>query len=220
MNTPDGNADGYIHSLIQAVIDGQTSSARELTRQALDAGVDAVTIFNDALIPAMNEVGRLMETNEYYIPEVLVSAKATKAAAEVLEPLLTTGADTTKIGTVVIGTVQGDMHDIGKNLVALMLEGSGFRVVDLGVDVSPDAFVQAVKENKADVVALSALLTTTMLNMREVVRSIQESGLRDRVKILIGGAPVGQGFATEIAADGYAPNAAAAANMAADLMRG
>ncbi len=209
----------YLSDLMQAVIEGRTSEAERVTRAAVAAGLQPELLFSEALVPAMTEVGRLMEKNEYFIPEVLVSAKAAKASTAVLRPLLTEAAQARSAGTVVIGTVHGDMHDIGKNLVAMLLEGAGFRVVDLGVDVSPEKFVDASKEHRADLVAMSALLTTTMLKMREVVKALQEAGLRDQVKVIIGGAPVQAAYATEIGADGYAPNAAAGANLARQLMR-
>lgn len=208
----------WLAPLMQSVIEGQVSRTVELTRAAIDTGVPPGQILNQALIPAMNEVGRLMESNEYYIPEVLVSAKATKQALEILKPLMAEAINARPLGTVVIGTVSGDLHDIGKNLVAIMLEGSGFKVIDLGVDVPPERFVEAAKGNRANLVAMSALLTTTMLNMRRVVQALAEAGLRDQVRVIIGGAPVEAKFATEIGADGYAPNAAAGAKLASRLL--
>jgi 5-methyltetrahydrofolate--homocysteine methyltransferase len=210
----------YLAAIIEAVIEGRTSQTADLTQEAVDAGIDPSDIFTKAITPAMTEVGRLMERNEYYVPEVLMAAKATKTASAILKPLLTKSEDTTEAGTVVIGTVSGDMHDIGKNLVIIMLEGAGFKVVDLGVDVAPEAFIEATKKNRANVVAMSALLTTTMLNMREVVAALTEAGLRDQVKIIIGGAPVEKAFADEIGADGFAPNAAAGTKLALNLVDG
>jgi 5-methyltetrahydrofolate--homocysteine methyltransferase len=212
--------DTSLNELYDAVVDGQVREAERLTRVALAAGVAPQDVFNQALVPAMSEVGRLMEINEYYIPEVLVAAKAMKAGTEILKPLLLGGVNSTEqAGTVVMGTVRGDLHDIGKNLVVMMLEGAGFRVVDLGVDVPAARFVEAAGAERADIVALSALLTTTMLAMREVIQALDEAGLREHVDVIIGGAPVQQSFANEIGADGFALNAAAAVTVAQGLMR-
>jgi 5-methyltetrahydrofolate--homocysteine methyltransferase len=195
------------------VIVGDLESSRKLTRQALDEGVDPLRIFREALVPGMDVVGKKMKAQEYYIPEVLLSARAMKGAAEILRPLIAGNPDAQPTGRVVIGTVSGDLHDIGKNLVGMMLEGAGFEVTDLGTNVSADKFVAAVKEKKANIVALSALLTTTMVRMSDVVKALENAGLRKEIKIMVGGAPVTQRFADEIGADGYSPDAAGAADL-------
>ncbi len=205
-----------LQALSQAVIVGDLESARKLTRQAVDEGVDPVRIFRDALVPGMDTVGKKMKAQEYYIPEVLLSARAMKGAAEILRPLLAGNPNAQPTGRVVAGTVSGDLHDIGKNLVCMMLEGAGFEVTDLGTNVTAEKFVSAAKESKADIVALSALLTTTMVRMSDVVKALEGAGLRGQVKVMVGGAPVTQRFATEIGADGYAPDAAGAADLAKD----
>jgi 5-methyltetrahydrofolate--homocysteine methyltransferase len=204
-------------SIFTTVVNGDSTSTDRLVLEALAAGIPAQELLQDVLIPAMAEVGALFEAGDYYVSEMLVSAQAMKAGLRHLRPLLT-AASVEPIGKVVIGTVKGDMHDIGKNLVAMMLEGAGFEVIDLGVDVPVQRFVQAAEETGADVVALSALLTTTMLNMRTVVTALKAKGLDARVKVLIGGAPVTQEFADQIGADGFAPDAAAAALRARQLV--
>jgi len=165
------------------------------------------------MVPAMDEVGRRFECNEYFVPELLISARAMKAALELIRPLLIARGDE-PAGRVAIGTVKGDLHDIGKNLVAAMLEGGGFEVIDLGVNVSPEQFVKAVREGKANVVAMSALLTTTMPAMKTTIEALEQAGLREKVKVLIGGAPITQKYAEEIGADGYSDNAPAAVSLA------
>lgn len=203
-----------LQALSDAIIKGDLDSARKLTHQAIDDGVDPLKIFREALVPGMDVVGKKMKAQEYYIPEVLLSARAMKGAAEILRPFLAADPAAQPVGRVVVGTVSGDLHDIGKNLVAMMLEGAGFEVIDLGTNVTPEKFVAAAKDKKATVVALSALLTTTMVRMTDVVKALEAAGLRDQVKIMIGGAPVTQRFATEIGADGYSPDAAGAADLA------
>ena len=203
-----------LEALSQAIIVGDLKKAQELTRQAVDSGVDPVTIFRDALVPGMDVVGKKMKAQEYYIPEVLLSARAMKGAAAILRPLLAENPSAQPAGRVVAGTVSGDLHDIGKNLVCMMIEGAGFEVIDLGTNVSPDKFVATAKEKGANIVALSALLTTTMVRMTDVVKAFEANGLRDKVKIMVGGAPVTQRFADEIGADGYSPDAAGAADLA------
>lgn len=174
---------------------------------------------NDALIQAMSVVGEKFKNNEIYVPEVLIAARAMKAALEVLKPILTeTGVK--PIGKVVIGTVKGDLHDIGKNLVAMMMTGAGLEVIDLGVDVAPEKFCEAVKNHNPQIVAMSALLTTTMPNMKTTIEKLQEQGLRDKVKVIVGGAPVTESFAKSIGADGYAPDAASAAELAKKFVKG
>ena len=218
--SPLESDDSLLGELMEAVLDGAPADAREITEDALADGLDPQAIFNQALIPAMTEVGRRMETGEYFIPQVLLSAKAMNAAVELLKPLIVASGQLQRAGVVILGTVQDDLHDIGKNLVAMMLEGQGFEVIDLGVDVPPQKFVEAVQQNRADVVALSALLTTTMMNMKAVVQALTEAGLRDQVKIIVGGAPVEAKFADEIGADGFALNAAAGATLAQRLVSG
>jgi 5-methyltetrahydrofolate--homocysteine methyltransferase len=196
---------------------GDIEKLKELVQGELDQGAAAKEILNDGLVSGMDEVGEMMETGEMFIPEVLRSAKAMGAAVEILKPLLGEDAISAS-GKVVIGTVKGDLHDIGKNLVNMMLKSSGFEVLDLGVDVSPEQFVAAIKENNPDLVGFSALLTTTMEMMQKTVDAVVESGYRDQLKIIIGGAPVTQKFADEIGADGYAPDAGSAIKLAKSLL--
>jgi len=206
-----------LQKLYDAILNGNFKVAKEVTQQALAEGVDPQSLVHDTMIPAMNEVGRRYEANEYFVPELLIAARAMKASLEFIRPLLAArGAE--PVGRVVIGTVQGDLHDIGKNLVAAMLEGAGFEVVDLGVDVSPEKFIAAVREKNASLVALSALLTTTMHSMKAVIENLNASGLHGRVKVMIGGAPVTQKYADEIGADGYSSNANAAVALARKLL--
>lgn len=206
-----------LKALAEAIINGKRDDAVKLTQEAIDEGLSAEAILNDGLVAGMAVVGEKFKNNEFYVPEVLIAARAMKAAMELLRPLLVESGVEPK-GTVVIGTVRGDLHDIGKNLVAMMLEGGGFRVVDLGVDVAPEAFVEAVKENNAQIVGLSALLTTTMPAMKDTIEAFKEAGIRDQVAIMIGGAPVTQDYADEIGADGYAPDAASAVDKAQELV--
>lgn len=196
---------------------GNTPKVKQMVQTAVDQGLEPSDIVNKALIVGMGEIGELFKNNEVYVPEVLIAARAMKAGLELLRPLLAE-KDVKPLGKVVIGTVKGDLHDIGKNLVAMMLEGAGFEVIDLGIDVDTDKFVNAVKDTKADAVAMSALLTTTMPVMKEIIDAIKLAGLRDQVKILVGGAPVTHEFAAEIGADGYAPDAASAADLAKQLI--
>ncbi len=192
-------------------------ATQELVGKSLAEELLPERILKEGLISGMEEVGRRFECGEYYVPEMLVSARAMKTGLALLRPHLV-AAKVQAVGRVVIGTVQGDLHDIGKNLVGMMLEGAGFEVIDLGVDVSPDKFVAAVKEHQPDLVACSALLTTTMTRMQDIIRSLQASGLRDRVKVMIGGAPVTDRYASEIGANGFAPDAASAATIAKGLI--
>lgn len=196
---------------------GNAPKVKQMVQTAIDQGLEPSDIVNKALIVGMGEIGELFKNNEVYVPEVLIAARAMKAGLELLRPLLAE-KDVKPLGKVVIGTVKGDLHDIGKNLVAMMLEGAGFEVIDLGIDVDTDKFVNAVKDTKADAVAMSALLTTTMPVMKEIIDAIKLAGLRDQVKILVGGAPVTHEFAAEIGADGYAPDAASAADLAKQLI--
>ena len=200
----------------QAVIEGDDKQVATLTRRALDEGVSAETILNDALIVGMGEVGELFEQGEYFVPELLLSARAMQAAMEVLRPLLS-ASSYEPLGKVVMGTVQGDLHDIGKKLVAMMLEGSGFEVIDLGTDVAPERFVETVEESGAQVVGLSALLTTTLPAMEATVSALREAG-PVKVKVMIGGAPVTSAFASSIGADGYAADASSAVALARRLV--
>jgi len=203
--------------LYEAILTGQAKEARALTEQALAAGLDPLALVNECMSPAMDEVGRRFECNEYFVSELLLSARAMKSALELIRPLLAARGAQSK-GRIVIGTVKGDLHDIGKNLVAALLEGGGFEVIDLGVNVPPEKFVATVREKDAQVVALSALLTTTMLSMKTTIDAIKDAGMRDRVKVLVGGAPVTKKFADEIGADGYSENAAGAVSLARQTM--
>jgi 5-methyltetrahydrofolate--homocysteine methyltransferase len=202
----------------QAVIDGNANASKDLTNKALSGGASALDIFQEALIPAMDEVGRRMQAEEYYIPEVLLSARAMRASSDVLKPLVMNNPDMKRAGKVVIGTVRGDLHDIGKNLVAMMLEGASFEINDLGINVTPEAFVAKIKEINPDLIALSAMLTTTMMGMKETIEAMKAAGVRSSVKVIVGGAPVNQRFADEIGADGYAADAATATNLAKKLV--
>jgi 5-methyltetrahydrofolate--homocysteine methyltransferase len=206
-----------LHELMTAIIEGQAPRTRELVQAAIDQGVPPEEIVTKWMIPAMAEVGARFERQEYFVPEMLVSARAMKTGLALVQPLLAQQA-VKPLGTVVIGTVKGDLHDIGKNLVAMMLEGAGFHVVDLGVDVGADRFVEAVRDHEADIVGLSALLTTTMIEMKSIVRALDDAGVRARVKVLVGGAPVTGRFAGEIGADGYGETAAAAVKAARDVL--
>lgn len=206
-----------IKTLHQAVLRGDLDAARAMTSQALADGVSPAEILDDTLITAMEIVGQEFELGERFIPEMLVSAEAMKAAMGVLRPKLTASGVSSR-GKIVIGTVEGDLHDIGKDLVATMLEGSGFEVFDLGVEATAQQFVDAVKEHAPNVVGMSALLTTTMVFMPEVVRALEEAGVRGSVKVIVGGAPVTADFAREIAADGYAEDAASAVTLVKSLI--
>ena len=206
-----------LEAIYEAVLDGDATATEAKVTAALEAGVSAADILNNACIAAMREVGRLFEEGEKFVPEMLISARAMKAGVNLLKPHLTQ-EDISVVGKVVVGTVQGDLHDIGKNLVHMMLEGTGFEVVDLGTDVAPEKFVGAVQEHEPDIVGMSALLTTTMPAMKATIEALSEAGLRDRVKVLIGGAPVTQGFADEIGADGFAPDASSATRKAKELV--
>ncbi|MEP0762623.1 MAG: corrinoid protein [Chloroflexota bacterium] len=205
-----------IQEIRQAVIDGQAKVVVPKVEQALAEGLDPDVILHEGLIDAMGEVGRLFEEGEYFVPEMLIAARAMSAALELLRPLLVEkGVE--PIGKVAIGTVKGDLHDIGKSLVAMMLEGAGFEIVNLGVDVAPEKFVAEIQKG-AQIVAMSALLTTTMPNMKSTIEALKAAGLRDKAKVLIGGAPVTQAYADEIGADGYAPDASAAVRKAKQLI--
>ena len=203
--------------MAESLIAGKVDEVTDLTQQALDANVSSKDILEKGLLAGMDVVGKRFKANEMFIPEVLRCAKCMHGAMEILRPLLAeTGVETA--GTFVIGTVKGDLHDIGKNLVGMMFEGAGFKVVDLGIDLAPAAFVEAIKEHNANLFGMSALLTTTMPKMGETINAIKEAGLRDQVKIMIGGAPVTGEFAKEIGADAYASNAASAVDKGKELL--
>lgn len=207
-----------MNKITETLIAGDGEQLQELVKAALADGVSASTILSDYLITGMDIVGAKMECGDMFIPEVLMSAQAMSGAVEILKPLLAEG-ESAKVGKVVLGTVKGDLHDIGKNLVKMMMESAGFETIDLGVDISPEQFVAAIKENNPDIVGLSALLTTTMPMMRKSIQFIEESGLRQSLKIIVGGAPVNQAFADEIGADGYASDAGAASKLAKSLLQ-
>jgi 5-methyltetrahydrofolate--homocysteine methyltransferase len=200
----------------EAVIHGNKPAAAAGVQQAIDEGLDPGVILNTALIPAMTEVGLRFENGEYFVPEMLIAARAMQAGLDLLKPLLVQSG-VQPIATVAIGTVKGDLHDIGKNLVAIMLEGAGFAIHDLGVNAAPEKFVQAAADG-AQIVAMSALLTTTMPSMKVTVEALKAAGLRERVKVMIGGAPVTQAYADEIGADGYSPDASSATRLAKSLL--
>ncbi|NUQ37864.1 MAG: corrinoid protein [Caldilineales bacterium] len=203
--------------IYQAVLDGNAPAARAGVAAALAAGLSAEAILNNACIPAMTEVGRLFEDGEKFVPEMLISARAMSAATELLKPILA-AEGVAQVGSVVIGTVAGDLHDIGKNLVGMMLEGAGFVVIDLGVDVPPQRFVEAVRSHRPDILAMSALLTTTTRAMLNTIAALHEAKMRDQVKVMVGGAPITQAFADEVGADGFSADAGAAVRKAKELL--
>ena len=207
----------FLGQISTAVIEGKLDDIVDLTKDALDAGDSAADVLNQGLTPGMDHVGAEFKAGNMFVPEVLRSAKAMQAAMDILRPLLALSG-VKVVGKVLLGTVKGDLHDIGKNLVGIMCEGAGFQVKDLGKDLTPEAFVQAIKEFEPDVVGMSALLTTTMRAMESTMRALKEAGVRDRVKVMIGGAPVTQAFANQIGADGYASNAASASDLAKRLV--
>ncbi len=206
-----------LSAITETLIAGDGELLQQMVREALAGGVSASAILNDGLIAGMDIVGEKMESGDMFIPEVLMAAQAMGESVEVLKPLLADG-ESSKVGKVVLGTVKGDLHDIGKNLVKMMMESAGFETIDLGVDISPEDFVKAIVENQPDIVGLSALLTTTMPMMKRSIETIEESGLRKNLKIIVGGAPVNQAFADEIGADGYAPDAGSASKLAKNLL--
>ncbi len=202
-----------LQPLRDAILTGDARTARTTTETALAAGVEPMKLVNEYMVPAMDEVGRRFECNEYFVPELLLSARAMKSALELIRPLLVqSGIE--PVGRVAIGTVKGDLHDIGKNLVAAMFEGGGFEVIDLGVNVPPERFVATIKEKNANIVAMSALLTTTMPSMKTTIDALKAAGVRDQVKVYVGGAPITQKFADDIGADGYSDNAVGAVALA------
>ena len=206
-----------LDQLYFAIVDGNAKAAAAITKEAVAANVEPQTLLTDYMIPAMDEVGARFEANECFVPELLISARAMKAGMEIIRPLLL-GQAIEPAGRVVVATVQGDLHDIGKNLVATMLEGGGFQIVDIGTDVSPDGLADAVQAHQPQIVALSALLTTTLPSMKRMIDRLVQDGLRAGVKVMIGGAPVTQDFADEIGADGYSDNAGGAVGLVRGLM--
>lgn len=206
-----------MQEIYNGILEGDNKTVPMKVQAALDAGIEPSQILNEAMVAAMAEVGRLFEEGEYFVPEMLISARSMQAGLAVLKPRLVE-ANVKSAGTVVAGTVKGDLHDIGKNLVCMMLEGAGFEIKDLGTDVSPEKFVAAVQAGGIDIVALSALLTTTMPNMKVTIEALKQAGLRDQVKVIIGGAPVTESYAQQIGADGYSPDASRAVNLAKSLV--
>ncbi|HTS61718.1 MAG TPA: corrinoid protein [Candidatus Acidoferrales bacterium] len=204
--------------LHDAILTGDHKTAAAVTRDAIASGIDAMELVSRYMVPAMDEVGRRFECEEFFVPELLLSARAMKSALELLRPLLA-AAGAASAGRVVIGTVKGDLHDIGKNIVGAMLEGGGFEVIDLGADVAPEAFVDAVKTHRPRLVCLSALLTVTMPSMKATIAALEQAGVRDSVKVLVGGAPVTPEFARQIGADGSGDNAAAAVTLARKVLQ-
>jgi 5-methyltetrahydrofolate--homocysteine methyltransferase len=209
--------DQALAPIYQGVLEGDSDTVTAGVQQALDAGMAAETLLNMGLIPAMAEVGRLFESGEYYVPDMLISARAMQAGLAILKPQLAS-ANVQSAGKVAIGTVKGDLHDIGKNLVGMMLEGAGFEVKDLGVDVAPEKFVEIVQNDGVHIVALSALLTTTMQSMLVTIEALKAAGVRAKVKVMIGGAPLTAAYAQQIGADGYSPDASRAVSVAKSLM--
>lgn len=206
-----------LNELYEAILGGKLEQAQAVTRQAIAEGIEPQSIINDYMVKGMEEIGARFEAGKAFVPNLLMSARAMKGCLELLKPLLK-GDSSTSAGRVVIGTVKGDLHDIGKNLVASMLEGCGFEVINLGVDVSSDKFIDAAKANHADIICMSALLTTTMNYMKEVIAAVKASGLRDQVKVMVGGAPLNNDFAVAIGADGYSSNANDAVALARRLV--
>ncbi|MDR3560546.1 MAG: corrinoid protein [Negativicutes bacterium] len=200
----------------EATISGQAETVKKLVQQAIDGGVGLEAILNDGFIAAMAVVGERFSQGDIFVPEMLVAARAMKIGMAVLEPVFVT-SERQFLGKIIVGTVQGDLHDIGKNLVIMMLQGSGYEIIDLGIDVKPEAFVAAVKEHKPDIVGMAALLTTTMKFMKESIDAIESAGLRSQVKIIVGGAPVTPSFAGQIGADRYVPDAGAAIDIVREL---
>jgi corrinoid protein of di/trimethylamine methyltransferase len=207
-----------LSKLYDAILSGDHKAASAITREAIDAKIDAMEMVTGYMVPAMDEVGRRFECEEYFVPELLLCGRAMKSALELLRPLLA-AAGSQPAGRVVIGTVKGDLHDIGKNLVAAMLEGAGFEVIDLGADVEPDAFVETVKVRKPHLVCLSALLTVTMPSMKTTIQALKDAGVRDSVKVLIGGAPITPEYADSIGADAFGGSATAAVSLARKFMQ-
>ncbi len=206
-----------LENLAAEVIKGDADMAKKLTEEALSQNISAENILNSGLVSGMNVIGERFKNNEIFIPEVLVAARAMKAGMLIIRPLLAE-ANVDPLGKVIIGTVGGDLHDIGKNIVAMLLEGAGFEVVDLGADVTKEKFLEFAEKENPDVLGMSALLTTTMVFMKDMVQSLEESGLKDKIKVIVGGAPITQSYADEIRADGYAPDAASAVDLVKSVM--
>jgi 5-methyltetrahydrofolate--homocysteine methyltransferase len=206
-----------LDQLAKELFAGNAKGVAELTNKALAEGLEPSEILNDGLIKGMSEVGVKFKANEIYVPEVLIAARAMKAGMEILKPKLAESG-VKPVAKMIIGTVKGDLHDIGKNLVAMMMEGAGFEIIDLGIDVPAEKFIQAMKDNKPQVVGMSALLTTTMVQIKENIKAFNDAGVRSNVKVLIGGAPVTQKFTDEVGADGYAPDAASAVDKVKELL--
>ena len=209
--------DERLQKIYDSVLNGEMDEVSGHVQAALDASLDPGVILNEGMIRAMQEVGRLFEEGEYFVPEMLISARAMQDGLALLKPHLVQ-ADVQSAGKVVVGTVKGDLHDIGKNLVAMMLEGASFEIIDLGIDVSPEKFVEAVKVHHPKIVGLSALLTTTMPSMRTIIEALTAANVRDQVKVIIGGAPVTEAYARDIGADGFAPDASRAVKLAKSLL--
>jgi 5-methyltetrahydrofolate--homocysteine methyltransferase len=203
--------------IAEEIIKGQADAVKDLVNQALSEDISAEDVLNNGLVAGMNVVSEKFKNNEFFIPEVLVSARAMSAGLDILNPLLAEANIKAK-GKVVIGTVKGDLHDIGKNIVGMMLQGAGYEIVDLGADVPKEKFIEFTHKENANMVGMSALLTTTMIYMQEIIQGLKDAGLRDNVKVIIGGAPVTQAYADQIEADGYAPDAASAIDLAKDLL--
>ena len=206
-----------LESLYEAILKGKLDVAKAVTTEAIAENVDPQLIINEYMSRAMEDIGKRFEEGKAFVPELLMAARAMKGALDLLKPLMK-GAASHRLGKVVIGTVKGDLHDIGKNLVASMLEGCGFEVINLGTDISSEKFITAIKENQAQILCLSALLTTTMNYMQEVIDALENTGIRQEVKVMIGGAPVSESFARQIGADGYSDNANAAVTLAKSLL--
>jgi len=206
-----------LSKLYDVILNGNVQESPGYVQAALDDGLEPERILNESMIAAMQEVGQLYERGEYFVPEMLISARAMQLGLDVLRPhLVSSGVK--PVGKVAIGTIRGDLHDIGKNLVSMMLEGAGFEIIDLGTNVAPEQFVETIRNDSVDIIGLSALLTTTMPNMGLIVKAIEEAGLRNQVKIIIGGAPITGEFAQKIGADGYAPDASQATKLALSLL--
>ena len=206
------------NKLAQAVIDGESEDAEAFAQQALDQGVDPLACINQGLMVGIQEVGELFSKGDYFLPELIIGADTMKKALDILEPALVGGQKREVVGRVVLGTVVGDLHEIGKTLVGTMLTANGFQVTDIGVDKTPEEFIAAVKEADADIVGASALLTTTMLQQKRLIESLEAAGLRDKVKVMVGGAPVTESYAKEIGADGYAEDAISSVDLAFRLI--
>ncbi|NOZ64878.1 MAG: cobalamin-binding protein [Caldiserica bacterium] len=207
-----------LESIAEAVIKGRANEVDELVKKALDEGVEVQDVLNKGLIAGMNVVGVKFKSNEFYVPEVLIAARAMSRGMDIVKPLLVKSG-IKPVAKYIIGTVKGDLHDIGKNLVSMMLRGAGFEVIDLGVDVPAEKFVETVKNENIPLLGLSALLTTTMPSMKEVIEALKQAGVREKVKVMVGGAPITQEYADEIEADGYAPDAATAVDVAKRLLQ-